>query len=498
MRWSKWVGLLFLLLVASGSGEATTFAQSGPELPLPFVIHISVDGLRGDLLQSNLDGTTVTRYSNFERLRAEGAYSFNARADVFFTNTIPNHTTMLTGRPVLRPRGFPNAAPHQYISNQDPQPDWTLHNRGNPYLTYIPSVFDVAHEQGLRTALFTGKSKFVLFEQSYGGLGGAGEEIAQSKIDHYLFNEDTEVLVTNFLDEMKQDPFQYTFFHFRDPDSAGHAHGWGGEEWNTAVERVDGFLGRILDTIEQDDILRGQTALVLTADHGGSGKHHWNNFSQDNYTIPVFIWAPGIIPASMDVYELYAKSVSDPGSDYIRYSEKPQPIRNGSTGNFALHLLGLLPIPGSMIDSPYFITHCGLEEGKQYDFGETLAQIEVIQAGDEACLSVGFADTAETDYWQVITYGEGVLVNLTLPYKDQTFLYSPTICAYIEKRDSDCQVQTITDFTATRSGISQTSTWIVKQQPDPRRAWPFIVAIGILLIIVIVFFSRRRRRHSSF
>ncbi len=38
---------------------------------------------------------------NFKRFEDEGAWTINARADYSFTNTLPNHTTILTGRPVL-------------------------------------------------------------------------------------------------------------------------------------------------------------------------------------------------------------------------------------------------------------------------------------------------------------------------------------------------------------------------------------------------------------
>jgi hypothetical protein len=45
------------------------------------VIHISVDGLRGDLLKSQLDANPAL-YPNFMRFVNEGATTFNARTDV--------------------------------------------------------------------------------------------------------------------------------------------------------------------------------------------------------------------------------------------------------------------------------------------------------------------------------------------------------------------------------------------------------------------------------
>jgi hypothetical protein len=406
---------------------------------------------------------------------------------------------MLTGRPVSRPVSFPDTAHHDYRTNSDPKPDWTLHNRGNPNVDYIASTFDVAHDNGLRTALFTGKSKFVIYDQSYNDTNGAPDSVGEvdygrGKIDQYVYNENTDLLVSQFLDQMKMDPFNYAFFHFRDADAAGHSHGWGRNKWDTAVQDVNRYLGQILEMVENDERLKGRTAVILTADHGGVGRGHWNKFNEANYTIPVFVWSPGNIPANVDLYELYPRSIADPGTDRITYPEKPQPMRNGGTGNLALHYLGLLPVPGSMIDSPYFITHCGIEPGKTYDFGEAQAQIEVVKAGTEACVSVGFTDTADTDYWRIITPGEGYEFNLSLPYNKQT-IRSPEICPHIQREGMDCRVSKVSETAVTREGITQSSGWIIRQRPETVDPVSIIVVAGAAILVVVlgVLFWRRNQ-----
>lgn len=131
-----------------------------------YVIHISVDGLSGSLLQNLIANDTAGDYANFARMVDEGATSFNARTDYTHTITLPNHTSMLTGRPVLQPAGQPNTVHHGWTTNVDPLPGTTLHNGGNPNLSYVASAFDVAHDHGLATAHYASKSKFVLFEWS--------------------------------------------------------------------------------------------------------------------------------------------------------------------------------------------------------------------------------------------------------------------------------------------------------------------------------------------
>ena len=65
-----------------------------------YVIHISVDGLNASVLQSLIDAGQA---ANFKRFEDEGTWTINARADYSFTITLPNHMTILTGRPVLQP-----------------------------------------------------------------------------------------------------------------------------------------------------------------------------------------------------------------------------------------------------------------------------------------------------------------------------------------------------------------------------------------------------------
>jgi hypothetical protein len=63
----------------------------------------------------------------------------------------------------------------------------------------------------------------------------------------------------------------------------------------------------------------------------------------------VFVWGSGV--AHGNLYAMNRESRADPGEKRIDYLVKPQPIRNGDTGNLALSLLGLGPIPTSLINA---------------------------------------------------------------------------------------------------------------------------------------------------
>jgi hypothetical protein len=326
------VGLLFLIPIPH------VIAQ-----PVTHVIHISVDGLRPDAVTA----LGPSNLPNFYRLRTQGAFTDNARADYDYTITLPDHTTELTGRGVLGPTG------HNWTDNTDPEPGQTLaSNKGS----YIAGVFDVAHDNGLSTGEYASKSKFSLFATSWDAINGApdvtGPDNGRNKIDVYVNDGDTSELVDTFVANMSDQPLNYAFIHLADPDSAGHNSSWDitpGSEYSDAVKTVDDRLGTIFALIDGNPQLTGHTAIVLTADHGGAGDGHSDPEVPEDYTIPFYVWGPGVMSGA-DLYALNPATRLNPGTDRPDYSASPQPIRNGEAANVSLKLLGLGPVPGSTID----------------------------------------------------------------------------------------------------------------------------------------------------
>ncbi len=317
------------------------------------VIQISVDGLSGPLLETLVANDTAGDYETFARFVAEGAVTFNARTDTTHTNTLPNHVSMLTGRPVSQPSGLPNTVHHGYTGNSDPAPTVTLHESGNPNLSYVASVFDVAHDHGLSTALYASKSKFVLFEQSYDAAHGApdvtGADDGADKIDRYV-NTSAASMHATFLADMASSRFRYAFVHYSTPDDVGHASGWGSPAWNASIHTIDGYLADVLALVEADPQLDGNTLVILSTDHGGTGTGHGTATDAANYTIPFLVWGNGVTGGGT-LYTLNAPTRADPGSARPSYTESVQPIRNGDGGNLALSALSLPAVPGSSIDA---------------------------------------------------------------------------------------------------------------------------------------------------
>ncbi len=318
--------------------------------PVQRVIQVSLDGMAAIYLRDYLDHAPEV-FPTFTRLRREGACTFNARSDYEVNVTLPNHTDMITGRPVYEPAGMSGTVHHGFdINSWDGEE--TIHAYANPEVPYKASVFDVTHDHGLSTALFATKSKFGVFAFSYSTNYGTPDLVppddGPNKVDFSLTQDGGSAgLVDQVIANLSSEtPYHYLFLHLWNMDNVGHSSGWGSTTWSNEVIKVDRHLGRILDAIAANPVLAGTTALLITADHGGTGYYgHGDPIMLTNYTIPFFAWGPSI-PPGVDLYSLFANR-ADPGTNCPDHTVDPQPIRNGDAANFALALLGLPPVPGS-------------------------------------------------------------------------------------------------------------------------------------------------------
>lgn len=315
---------------ATPTASATT---SAPEAE-PVVLAISVDGLNPEALtELGPDGAPT-----FRRLTDEGAYTLNARTSYERTITLPNHTGMLTGRPVSGRSGT------SVTFNDDT--GGTLESTHGEYVT---GMFDVAHDHGVGTALFAEKDKFGFLVRSWDRNHGApdvtGADDGADKLDLAAIASSDE-LVGDVKHSLTSGDARLVFWHIAAPDAAGHTSGWLGPEYLAAVRDADAQIGDVLDAVTADPTLAGRTTVLLTADHGGprGTDHHDDVELEANYRIPFIAWGAGVRPGG----DLYAMSTDrqDPAASRPGYAG-PQPIRNMDLADIALRILGLPGIPGT-------------------------------------------------------------------------------------------------------------------------------------------------------
>lgn len=251
-----------LILPLFVTGERPLLAAAAtpvaaPALPtIKHVVIISIDGLRPDALE-------MANTPTLDNLRAGGAYSPQAQT-VDPSVTLPAHASMLSG---MLPQK------HGIL--------WGLPYIGWPGLNG-PTLFNVAHDAGLSTAMVFGKEKlnYLVLPNSVDkrfGVDTHDTEVKEKAIEFI------QAGLPNVL-----------FIHFPDVDRVGHDYGWMSQNQLQSVTFVDGLIGEIVTSLDHGDYL-ASTLLIISADHGGHGFGHGDDSPVDR-TIPWLAVGPGIQP----------------------------------------------------------------------------------------------------------------------------------------------------------------------------------------------------------
>jgi predicted AlkP superfamily pyrophosphatase or phosphodiesterase len=242
--------------VSSPAGVWAPAPTATPQPGIKHVVIISIDGLRPDALD-------LADAPNLDNLRARGAYSPNAKT-VGVSATLPGHASMLSG---MTPEK------HGLL--------WSL-----PYIGWCgmngPTLFSVAHDAGLETAMVVGKQKL-----SYLALPNTVDKLVSADVHDTEVKDRTIELIRGGLPDV-------LFIHFPDTDWVGHAYGWVSTNQLQSIAFVDGLIGQILAALESEGYLES-TLLIVTSDHGGHGFGHGDDSPVDR-TIPWLAVGPGVPP----------------------------------------------------------------------------------------------------------------------------------------------------------------------------------------------------------
>jgi predicted AlkP superfamily pyrophosphatase or phosphodiesterase len=190
-------------------------------------------------------------------LLKHSAYTWDAQT-VFPSITLTAHTSMLTG-----------VGPDQHHA---------LWNEWEPEkgLIKVPTIFALAKQQNLTTAMFVSKPKFLhLFVPG---------TLNMFALPSYKSKYVAEVAA----DYIKDKKPNLCFIHFTDSDSAGHAFGWGSKQQIQSFADEDDSLKVVMKAIE-DAGIEHNSVVILTADHGGHEHTHGSKMPED-MTIPWIAW----------------------------------------------------------------------------------------------------------------------------------------------------------------------------------------------------------------
>ena len=229
-----------LLILMAGLDLACTPVEEATH-----VIVLGVDGLSPAGIQR---ATTP----HFNRLLAEGAFTFKARA-VLGTSSSQNWASMIMG-----------AGPEQHGVTSN---GWERDNHSIVPTTtgaedLFPTIFGVLRQQRPEAKIAT-----------FYDWGGFGRLFEKSVLDQDVDGDGPDETLRQALAYITEEKPDFTFIHLDHVDHALHTEGHGSEDYYEAVEHTDVLLGELLDGLAVAG-MSDRTILIVTADHGGVGLGH--------------------------------------------------------------------------------------------------------------------------------------------------------------------------------------------------------------------------------
>lgn len=243
----------------------------------PHVVMISIDGL----MPSSYAEAGPSKIPVLRRLVREGAYA-DGVVSVLPTVTYPAHTTLITGVPT---------SVHGIVDNRMFDPEGVSGGANYWYARDIrvPTLLGAVGGRGWRTAAvawpvtvgldvdfhvpefwrvnygtdFSENSSFLRVASTPHLLDAV--EIASGKPLAAKQTDEDRTDIAAFI--LKTYQPHLTLLHLVDLDSAQHSYGPGSPEALETLERLDGLIGRVVQTLEAGGLYE-RTHLAIVSDHG--------------------------------------------------------------------------------------------------------------------------------------------------------------------------------------------------------------------------------------
>ena len=257
------------------------------------VVVIGLDGCRPELLHDHATGA-------LQRLWQEGAFTWNAEAAVPSVTQV-NFAGILTGSTPAR-HGIDQVA-------------WD-HPSSPKLKVKTSTIFEVLARNGRSAAAFLGHEK--LYPVETRAAADAGVHFEHSPHGAKA----AAPLAARYLREHQP---AFTFIYFGDLDGAGHHDGWMSPHQIATMAEINRGVDLVFAAIEET-AMKGNTVVIVTADHGGHGKSHSQGTLEDRQ-IPWICWGSSVRRAT---------ELCDCESGRIQ---------NLDTAPTALYVLGLAPPP---------------------------------------------------------------------------------------------------------------------------------------------------------
>lgn len=252
------------------------------------VVFIGIDGLSSECFRQASD------IPNFKFLMDNGSYTLSKRSVMPSASAI-NWASIFNGMPTEM-HGY-----HNWNSKVPDIPAAFVTDHGMP-----PTIYTLLDEQ--MPSAETG----ALY--NWDGIGYVIDTLAVDfhaydpgyhDSEHYSLEQYTQRAVQYILEKK---PTFFTFY-IGDQDEAGHTYGWGSPEYYKCMQDCDRSVGMILQALKDAGIYN-DTILIVTSDHGGTGKGH-GGFTLKELESPFIVWGRHVkkgyaFPETMMQYDVAA------------------------------------------------------------------------------------------------------------------------------------------------------------------------------------------------
>ncbi|WP_374457889.1 endonuclease/exonuclease/phosphatase family protein [Nocardioides sp.] len=300
------------------------------------VVVVAVPGLTSTVVRG-----LGSKAAELDRMVTNGASTMNARTVKESTDPDANLVSLLSGR-----RVFPKAGGHGVGARG--RKSSTVHAAAGQY---VSSIFDLAHNNSLRTSFIASRPEAQLVRRSWnkksGGKDPYGVDDGTAKFDKATVLRDDAKSVAWWKSKVARRPFDLSVIELSGAYKEGQRSGYTGEAYQRAVRKISQRVASIRRGIAAQPEMQGTTLLVVVGTSGAQRAKKSSSWAE-SYRVPMWVTGPGV-PADDDLYGLNP-SLSSPSSDQPNYSGL-QPIRTGGVANLVTRVLRLPPVPGSTMDT---------------------------------------------------------------------------------------------------------------------------------------------------
>jgi hypothetical protein len=296
---------------------------------------LTLDGLTSRGLAAAAAGGSAP---HLQAMVTGGSSTLNARTEAEGTGSLATLAGILTGRPIDPASGGTGVG-------WPGDPGGTVADAAGHY---VSSLFDIVHNAGRSTALYSSLGAVsrlaTSWDSAHGGRDPSGLDNGTAKIGRYVTAHDDTALVRSLVSQLSTKAPDVTVAQLSAVGRAGRQSGFRSPEYAAAVAAEDRLVGRVARAIATTPGLAGHTLLIVTANRGGSGRRADPTTVPSVYRVPLLVTGPGV-PAGGDLYALNPR-YTDPGATNPGYGQ-PSPIRNTFVADLVTKQLALPPVPGS-------------------------------------------------------------------------------------------------------------------------------------------------------